>query len=178
MVGDHFQHMKTQIFSNASWSFDILLFLFLPCNTSFNLSFKTNAHTFALFYLLWGKQYWTNLQLVIVNLYSPQNKPLCEETHFQQSSQIERNSTKSKGSLRKQSIFHDTITGLRRNSIQSTCYGNWPFQHKSFQYNLKHWNNTKILITSSAVCAWKRKTSGATILHSLSQGCETIYILT
>ena len=32
------------------------------------------------------------------------------------------------------------------------------FQHKSFRYELKQWNCTKISFTSSIVCWWTRKT--------------------
>ena len=36
--------------------------------------------------------------------------------------------------------------------------GNWSFWYKLFWWNLKHWNYIKILITSSIVCTWTRKT--------------------
>ena len=49
------------------------------------------------------------------------------------------------------------------------------FWYKSFLYELKHWNCSKNVSTSSTVCAWTRKTFREIILHSLSQVHETIY---
>ena len=46
---------------------------------------------------------------------------------------------------------------------------NRSFQYKSFWYELKRWNCTKILFTSSRVCPWTRKTFWLNILCSLSQ---------
>ena len=41
------------------------------------------------------------------------------------------------------------------------------FETMLFQYELKQWRCTKILITSSIVCAWTRKTFWVNILCSL-----------
>ena len=39
--------------------------------------------------------------------------------------------------------------------------------NRSFRYELKWWNCTKILITASIVCVWTRKIFWVVILHSL-----------
>ena len=57
-------------------------------------------------------------------------------------------------------------------SLLNRCIGlkgNWSFRYKSFPYELKQWNCTKIWITSSKVCNWTRKTFWVNILRSLSQ---------
>ena len=47
--------------------------------------------------------------------------------------------------------------------------------NQSFRYKLKQWNYTKILITSSKICNWTRKTFWVNILRSLSHERETIF---
>ena len=57
-------------------------------------------------------------------------------------------------------------------SLLNRCIGlkgNWSFRYKSFPYELKQWNCTKIWITSSKVCNWTRKTFWVNILRSLTQ---------
>ena len=49
---------------------------------------------------------------------------------------------------------------------------------RSFQYELKQWNCTKISIPSSIACSWTRKTFLVNILRSLSQVLETMYAST
>ena len=50
--------------------------------------------------------------------------------------------------------------------------------NQSFRYKLKQWNYTKILITSSKICNWTRKTFWVNILRSLSHERENYFHLT
>ena len=58
---------------------------------------------------------------------------------------------------------------------ETGCFNTKLFQYRSFRYELKQWNWTKILVTSSKVWNWTRKFFWVNILYCLSQVRETIH---
>ena len=58
---------------------------------------------------------------------------------------------------------------------ETGCFNTKLFQYRSFRYELKQGNCTKILITSSKVWNWTRKFFWVNILYCLSQVRETIH---